>query len=566
MVRVIAEEMNISVVEWNDTCGEYGGGWRASSSIGSGGGTNGSSHPSSSMDLFEEFLQSVSLPYNPVLEEKDSKKEDEGENEDEDEEEMFVVKHRARTTVTSGTKKIGSMSSIVLLDELPNLHGHQYPMLPALQESFRHTMRQYVEKTWTPTILVCSNVTEGKYKPEDLETYLDAELLYSPLVFILQVNPVTKAKMKSCIKDILKKEKLSNVYSDEWLEELHLKCGGDLRHAITNAQFHLSALKRSLGTRRNVKALTSEFTKQRGGSKQQGGSDGEDVKDVKLSTFHALGKLLYAKRIKVHDNASCTDPRPPLEFDPERVLEDGDIGITGALSFIQHHAPDFFTDIQELSCAFDLLSDGTFLLDGRHDSETTATIGGGGRFPWDHATSLCSRAVAHANKHPAPFKFRQLCAPKMYQVFRKRRENMIKYDQFCKRLSFREYHLTFDVNTRSSGHFATDYLPFLKRILPQLATTISVDGDDIYPISLKSYMGLHTTNNNDTKQEEHNRAIIEFEQQRAILEKDDIVDSSDSGSDDEEPIHDENVCNYQIHTAVKNNQIPPKVNDVIIID
>jgi hypothetical protein len=44
---------------------------------------------------------------------------------------------------------------------------------------------------------------------------------------------------------------------------------------------------------------------------------------------------------------------------------------------------------------------------------------------------------------------------------------MDKYDQVRKRLSFREYHLTLDVNTRSCEHFATDHLPFLKRILPQ---------------------------------------------------------------------------------------------------
>lgn len=236
------------------------------------------------------------------------------------------------------------------------------------ETSVSQTMRQYVEKTLTPTILVCSNVTEGRYKPEDLETYLDPELLYSPLVFILQVNPVTKAKMKSCLKDILKKEGILNFYSDEWLEELHLKCGGDLRHAITNAQFQLGVLKRSTRGTRNAKVLTSI-------QRRKGGGDGGDyAKDVKLSTFHALGKLLYAKRVKEQEKEGGslnghwnTDQRPPLDFDPERVLEDGDIGITGALSFIQHHAPDFFTNIEELSCAFDLLSDGTFLLDGGHE-------------------------------------------------------------------------------------------------------------------------------------------------------------------------------------------------------
>lgn len=232
-------------------------------------------------------------------------------------------------------------------------------------------MRQYIEKTWTPTILVLSNVTEGRYKPEDLETYLDPELLYSPLVFTLQVNPVTKAKMKSCLKDILKKEGISSVfYSDSWLEELHLKCGGDLRHAITSAQFQLGVLEGKNGMRNAKGWICSKM----GGVVSVREGVGDNSKDVKLSTFHALGKLLYAKRVKKEykgggdgHSGEFDEQRPPLEFDPERVLEDGDIGIAGALSFIQHHAPDFFTHVEELSCAFDLLSDGTFLVDGWHE-------------------------------------------------------------------------------------------------------------------------------------------------------------------------------------------------------
>jgi cell cycle checkpoint protein len=108
-----------------------------------------------------------------------------------------------------------------------------------------------------------------------------------------------------------------------------------------------------------------------------------DSRDTKLSTFHALGKLLYAKRVKVeditiHDTKTtksggdekdyrgCAwnrDLRPPLQFNPERVLDDGDIGISGALSFVQCHAPDFFLDITELGQAFDRFSDAAFLLD-----------------------------------------------------------------------------------------------------------------------------------------------------------------------------------------------------------
>ena len=119
-------------------------------------------------------------------------------------------------------------------------------------------------------------------------------------------------------------------------------------------------------------------------------------RDIRLSTFHALGKLLYAKRQQQHQqypypsnnnmntimgnggtttitnsatnksyhNASWnTDKRPPLDFDPESSLQHSTIGLNGALNFVQFHSPDFFTNIDELSTAYSHLSDAAFLMD-----------------------------------------------------------------------------------------------------------------------------------------------------------------------------------------------------------
>lgn len=209
----------------------------------------------------------------------------------------------------------------------------------------------------------------------------------------------------------------------------------------------------------------------------------------------------------------------------------------------------------------------------------------------------------------------------MYQAFRKRRENRDKYDQFCKRVSFRDYYLTLDINTRSSEYFATDYLPFMKRIVPDskcltfclffneclfprymvrnlkeiianandhhsipqylhhhhyyfccnLSKVVTTISGDFYTTESQNFfddMGMHT--HTHMEREEHNRAIIEFEQQRAILEMDDIVDSSEEeGFDDEESIvhHDENCCHVPIPTTATNHKILPKnQNEVIIID
>ena len=348
------------------------------------------------------------------------------------------------------------MGSLQFLNQIVSV----IPSLP----SFSDVMNRYLEKTNTPTVLIFSDVTEGKHKPEDLERLFDARILYSPFVHVLQINPVTKAKMKSNMKDIMKKEGISMSIQrsvNTYLEELHLQSGGDMRHAIMNVQFRVGA---------------GQFAGSSSLNKVQECSQ----KDTKLSTFHALGKLLYAKRLAEKDvktkQIRCgssegeinyhgcewnRDRRPPLQFNPERVLEEGDIGISGAISFVQFHSPDFFSDIMELSAAFDTLSDSAFLM--CHSSDLS-----------DYAVSLCSRAVGDTNKHPAPSKFRQLTAPKMYEIMRKRRENSIKIEQVCRRLSYRDHHVSLDINTRSPAQFATQELPFIKSIIPEGEIVVSI--------------------------------------------------------------------------------------------
>jgi len=120
MVRVIAKEMNLSVLEWNDTCGTYGR-LRTHSASMFHQSVNDESHVSfrqngnpSSMDLLEEFLNSVALPYQSVVEYTWG-------------EDSSSTKF-ASTTATA-TANVGS---IVLLDDLPNMYNQ-----PMIQERFR---------------------------------------------------------------------------------------------------------------------------------------------------------------------------------------------------------------------------------------------------------------------------------------------------------------------------------------------------------------------------------------------------------------------------------------------
>ena len=348
-------------------------------------------------------------------------------------------------------------------------------------------MERHIQRTQIPTIFIYSDVQEGNHKPEDLERLFPAHLLTSSLVQMVPIQPVTKSKMKKCLQSIADAELKGRgggsssrlVLSAEDFEDMHLASGGDLRHAIFAMQFKYGCSSRS--------------TSERAGT---GDGNGNSRKDAKLSTFHALGKLLYAKRkqrpvqeVALYsddgddDDESMTlpsnpaaanttmskwdDGRGPLEFVPEDVLSQIEMGIGPALSFLSYHSPDYFTDITDLCRSYDLLSDAVIFVDRFTGQQ------GDGPFPDEYAACIGGRAVADANKHPAPPQFRQLSAPKVFSVLKKSRENETKIELLRKRLSMVARsgggeERTSIHNTIGSAHqFITDSLPYMRSVIPQ---------------------------------------------------------------------------------------------------
>lgn len=221
-------------------------------------------------------------------------------------------------------------------------------------------MERHILRARVPTVFVFSDVYEGKHRPEDLERLIPSNVIYSSMVQIIPIQPVTKSKMKKSLESIVKAEGMDRLPSEAY-EELHLSGGGDLRHAIFALQFRYG----SLGIVNSSSKTKSESSN----------ADNVAKRDVKLSSFHALGKLMYAKRSpRGQDPYSTTaqlmpgvkmwdDGRGPLNFVPEIVLESTDMPTNAALSFVAHHSPDFFTDITDLSQAFDRISDAGMFID-----------------------------------------------------------------------------------------------------------------------------------------------------------------------------------------------------------
>jgi cell cycle checkpoint protein len=217
---------------------------------------------------------------------------------------------------------------VVLLDDLPYLHTAE------MKEKFRKALGNHIQQCPHRTVWIYSQTKGGQHQPKELEALLDPAILYrsGSMTKILQIHPVTNAKMKKILQQVCKDNKVA-------MPDITM-FQGDLRHALLSLQFSLSALP-------------------------------SDKRDIPLSPFHALGKLLYAKRVVSSDVASANHDvvaqrRPPLDFVPERVLEQSGMALQGSIYFLQGHAPDFFTDVDDMSRAFASYSDAAMFMHGDH--------------------------------------------------------------------------------------------------------------------------------------------------------------------------------------------------------
>jgi cell cycle checkpoint protein len=365
-----------------------------------------------------------------------------------------ATSQRKKKSTKNGFPEQVQRRSIIVLDELPHLHSKE------AVERFREALTTHVCQTAVPTVLIYSQTVEGKVKPGDLERLIEPAVLYSSAVRIVNVHPPTKARFGKAIKSVASKEGLG--LSQEDVEALYVRTGGgDLRCALTTLQYEQAGQRSKLALVQDKKV---------------------SLRDARLSSFHALGKLLYAKRKTGAPNAhkDLFEERPPLEFDPERVVELSEMELPDVLSFLEGNCVEFFTDSIELSKAMDYFSDASFLLDrpsveGAWTRRKNNVQVSQPFLASQVAGSLAGRAVADANRHPAPSKFRQFTSPPIYEVIRKRRENDSLFVQLHRRLSASQQgvggvavpslSMAHTTSMRcASGQFAADVVPFVRQI------------------------------------------------------------------------------------------------------
>ena len=466
-VHCLARELGFQTHEWTESS--------SSSSIT----TMNDDNNNNPMNSFQQFLQSCAsdLKPLPLLSSSSSS----------------LPRHpvkRGTTHSTTPRATTAPSKKLILLDELPYTHTSdaQWRLRHMITthittSSHQHRGRQGVG---VPTILIVSDTTDGP--ASQLERFIDSATLSDPQCCrTMTIQAPTRVKFRHALQRIVVREAVIGSSDDDYYdtEEFYERCRGDLRYAITTLQCEL------IGNGNNNVTTNHHRRNNTGGNRRHRQSrptlpvvanttitttttTTASRMDSKLAPFHALGKLLYAKRRPRPNHPITTTPTttqhssllPPLEFCPDAVMQQTDMELPDILYFLSYHSVDFFSDINDLSSALTYFSDTNLLYDTFHggtSSSNSTTL--------QHvATSMAGRVVAHTNRHPAPSKFRSLNAPKVYDMIRKRRGNQDRIEALSHASWCMDYHSPTNaarlVGRISARTMAMDWLPYRKMILP----------------------------------------------------------------------------------------------------
>lgn len=442
-VRLLAKELELEVVEWNDNFGQVQT-WRSRED-------DHHALPSSSdraawddfpvpyksqLDQFQDFLHASAYSALNLT------GPDHGQG-------------RGRTGSGSGggPTNLGSppRQSVLLLDTLPTTRDAD------TQRQFRALLARFLQATQSdPAVLVFSQVVERNEINNALERLLGPELLTSPLVQRIDFPPVTERKISKRLREILRLEKAQLAGAE--VDLVSARANGDLRRAIAELQFRSAAsgrpsaqsvraaavvdeaptsrmsslhaiakLLHSKHARQQREQREQQQEQQRERQSEQRGEDDEVLVGVvevggKMGwTAPALGFVAASVPPASAGVAAASAPHPG----PEQILDACDMAPDTATGFIQHNCIEFYTDETELAAGLQTLSDADLFV----AATFSGTHGKDSLFPECYVTSLASRAVSASNEHPNTARektFQGLRASGMRECQEKRGQSLMR--------------------------------------------------------------------------------------------------------------------------------------------
>jgi DNA polymerase III delta prime subunit len=372
-------------------------------------------------------------------------------------------------SASSFTPNTDGKLKVLLVDDMPYLHDWRQ------KTDFQNAIKSILQgRDYNPIIFILSH-TQSTDTSTPWQLF-SRDILEHPSVKMLDFNPVNARLIQKALSAILKEEKV--VLPKEDLLSLVETSGGDIRSAINSLQWMVEnaiSAAPSQPSRRSAKSSTSlvptgpEYTKTQimkksTASKSSGKEEYVKVnvyaslsRDVSLSLFHSLGKIMYNKRLKTgdiddagnevrelldHGVVPKSSPlfRMPLKASPE-TIHASNVGHDSSGGLLMHYMHEnyikFFGELEDVSQAIGYLSFADSSFSGYYRDAATIS---------EYADLVAMRGILFANAHPRERGFTSLVKPQSLQAFRTLRDNLEIVD-----LIYASPNLELDVKPGASG-------------------------------------------------------------------------------------------------------------------
>ncbi|GAB7365166.1 hypothetical protein MBLNU230_g6253t1 [Neophaeotheca triangularis] len=307
-LQLLAKELAVEVLEWKSPVGnEYA--------------TEGSISASAQ---FEEFVARAGKSSGLTF----------ATNED-------LLAHGDQPTLESSPNKGSIRPQLLLVEEFPSTFSRDSPMLL----SFRSTLLQYLSaplirgETPTPIILIVSetllSTSTAAADSFTAHRLLGPELSNHPFLNTIEFNPIAPTILTKALEAVVLKEarKTGRRRTPGPQVLKHIAEGGDIRSAISSLEFLCIR-----GDEDNLWSNKITFTKPKTRKPEPALTKAETEaislisnRESSLGIFHAVGKIVYNKRLPPPPGTRAPQPAPHLqhlhrpllpETNPDRLLDD----------------------------------------------------------------------------------------------------------------------------------------------------------------------------------------------------------------------------------------------------
>ncbi|BBN05617.1 cell cycle checkpoint protein [Marchantia polymorpha subsp. ruderalis] len=391
-------------------------------------------------------------------------------------------------TKSSGLTKLGASkkrTKLLLIDDLPNVHDKAH------RQRLSRTLHGLAVSSRFPTVVV---ITDAIGIAEYQE---DRKVVTSEIIQALErggakkvaFNPITVNAILKVLKKVQLIEKSKAPL--ESLTSIAENCLGDIRQALASLQFLCLGLDSRAPRSSNWDpgggdAWSFETKLPSNDCKALTQSNVPETptlgdRDLSLSLFHALGKILHNKRF--NDVLAPTNDceklrlkeeyrRNPLKMaEPEVVLSQAYAETATVAAFLQENVLQFVDEeaTDDVASISSYLSDADCLLGGEGSMRSRR---GALNFSdvepsqvaYAAASSVAARGVLFSNVHPAPPRWQSLRAPFLWQVERQRNRKKIEISSDALSGMFPTIHV-------SSSVLATEVYPYIQK-LPRQSSSI----------------------------------------------------------------------------------------------